>query len=124
MALGPKDPGPKSLVPVPAHAWCPAGQGPWGPVSPEQTQPCCQPYPGVMVTSRDIGWGLPVTISFVLIGANPLSVQQNAVVSLWDRNKPQLPGRPRLLQPAVQPGYLLAQRDRLLQSGQQDSGVR
>lgn len=61
---------------------------------------------------------------FVLIVANPLSVQQDAVISLWDRNEPHLPGRPLLLQPSLQPGYLLAQRDRLLQPGQQDSGVR
>lgn len=61
---------------------------------------------------------------FVLIIANVLSVQQDAVLPLWDWNEPQLPGRPCLLQPAVQPRDLLAQRERLLQSGQQDSGVR
>lgn len=60
----------------------------------------------------------------VLTVANPFSVQQDAVDPLWDWDKPQLPGRPLLLQPAVQPGHLLAQRERLLQPGQQDSRVR
>nr|AHW56647.1 aryl-hydrocarbon receptor nuclear translocator 2 isoform H [Homo sapiens] len=56
--------------------------------------------------------------------ANPISVQQDSVISLWDWNEPHLPGRPLFLQPPLQPSYLLAKWECLLQSCQQDSRVR
>lgn len=95
-------------------------------VSPEQD--ChCQLYPQVAVTSLGHGVGPAGDaghLCFVLIIANPLSVQQDSVFPVWNWNEPHLPGGPFLLQSSLQPSYLLAQRERLLQSCQQDSRVR
>lgn len=62
----------------------------------------------------------PLSLCFVLMVANPIPVQQDSVITLWDRNESYLPGRPLLLQSSVQPSYLLTQWQCLLQPGQQE----
>lgn len=122
----PKIQAPRAAVPGPvpggrSQALCPAGQENLG-------VPSAQP--GTPAAPRPAGGGGPPgargvsSAHPVLTAANAPSVQQDAVLPVWDRGGPQLPGRPRLLQPAVQPRDLLAQRERLLRPGQQDSGVR
>lgn len=80
--------------------------------------------PGPWRVGEGACWGCWPSLRFVLIVANPLAVQQDSVFSLWDRNEPHISRRPLVLQPSLQSGYLLAQRERLLQPGQQDSRLR
>lgn len=112
----------------PDPALCLAGQqGPrGGPVSPEQALSGL-PHLWAAGTSPGPGRGTAGTrpsLRVALTVARAPSGQQDPVVPLRDRDEPQLPGRPRLLQPPLQPGHLLAQRQRLLRPGQQDPRLR
>lgn len=125
----PQHPGPRSQSSCARPGWPgprPVPSQPGGPRRVLRAQSSMSPchHPVGDSDRPAAGAGPAPHLSPVLIAANPFSVQQDAVDPVWDWDEPQLPGRPLVLQPAVQPGHLLAQRERLLRPGQQDARVR